>query len=697
MNEQIISSEAMGVLETPKAVRKILDSMIDNRGRSKVEAKPYVCGLFRQEALHDAYQIDLEKCYPDAKSGESVYASSDIYADCDSYGMLSVNSDVRVWLGGEEVFAEHDGIIKGEAEEFGGIYRVKVKFKRGKNKLIIKKLKTDKGFNLTVRCSFVLYPQRWSDDYLLCLKATIPCGDFKGFEGFSVSELSEDFFAEDLEKAEVCCFPKKHSYENSFDFKRLYDEGKGRIAYAYTVAGANTQIKIRALSECRVIVNGDVTASLSMGESKSVELKKDDVLLVKSFEGEKWGFEADKNTDFVIPDVNCEERWLCIGPFFTENGSIGERFGVEDKISLKNPYYNGRGESVFWRFNSENLWLRLYTESKFFGQWFYAIMVGLMGIRRSAEVLEDAEAMDYYLSSVRVMSEYFDYAQYDFKKFGSVHLIPRCVKLDTWDDIGTVGMCLCDAYKITSDPNMKRLIDIMAQRIGGVPTFEDGTFYRIHTMWADDFYMSSSFLTRLCELTGDEKYIKMLITQLRGYKKRLWIEEEKIFSHIYFPKEGVMSRVPWGRGNGWVMVSLTEILLHCHDETLRSEALELYREFVGGVVKNQDECGMWHQVLNRPDSYIETSCSAMFALCIARGVNNGWLDKSYSKFAKRAWEGILKRAVDKDGHLYGVCLGSGCHMQAEYYFNIPTHKNDDHGTGIVLAAGCEIIEMEKNI
>ena len=106
---------------------------------------------------------------------------------------------------------------------------------------------------------------------------------------------------------------------------------------------------------------------------------------------------------------------------------------------------------------------------------------------------------------------------------------------------------------------------------------------------------------------------------------------------------------------------------------------------------------MWHQVLNRPDSYIETSCSAMFTLAIARGVNNGWLDKSYAAVACKAWEAILKRAVDKDGNLYGVCLGSGCHMQAEYYFNIPTHKNDDHGTGIVLAAGCEIIRMTEKI
>jgi rhamnogalacturonyl hydrolase YesR len=209
--------------------------------------------------------------------------------------------------------------------------------------------------------------------------------------------------------------------------------------------------------------------------------------------------------------------------------------------------------------------------------------------------------------------------------------------------------------------------------------------------------MSSSFLTRLYEMTGDSKYSDILLTQLAGYKKRLWMEDEKLFSHIYFPEEEKASRVPWGRGNGWVMVSLTEILIHCNDENLRSEALMLYKLFVDGVVKNQDECGMWHQVLNRPDSYIETSCSAMFALTIARGVNNGWLDKGYAKYAVKAWEGILKRAVDNNGDLYGVCLGSGCHMQAEYYFNIPTHKNDDHGTGIVLAAGCEIIRMIEKV
>ena len=111
----------------------------------------------------------------------------------------------------------------------------------------------------------------------------------------------------------------------------------------------------------------------------------------------------------------------------------------------------------------------------------------------------------------------------------------------------------------------------------------------------------------------------------------------------------------------------------------------------------QSPGGLWRQVLNREEeaSYPETSCTAMFLLAFARGVKNGWLDDSYLPAIRSAWNGLMNSSVDREGNVYGVCMGSGCAMEAEYYFDIPTIKNDDHGTGVVLAAASELYDLEQ--
>ena len=50
------------------------------------------------------------------------------------------------------------------------------------------------------------------------------------------------------------------------------------------------------------------------------------------------------------------------------------------------------------------------------------------------------------------------------------------------------------------------------------------------TMWADDLYMSVPFLVRYSQFTGDQKYLDDAANQFFGFKKRLFMPEEKIMS-----------------------------------------------------------------------------------------------------------------------------------------------------------------------
>jgi rhamnogalacturonyl hydrolase YesR len=155
--------------------------------------------------------------------------------------------------------------------------------------------------------------------------------------------------------------------------------------------------------------------------------------------------------------------------------------------------------------------------------------------------------------------------------------------------------------------------------------------------------------------------------------------------------------VPWGRGNGWTIFSLSELLAvlpKTHPKW--PEVLKFFRELAEGYLALQDKDGMWHQVLTHPDSYPESSCTSMFAYAFARGVRFGWLQKPqpYVKAVFKAWEGLNKISIDKGGNIYGVCRGSEFSFSPEYYKKeLPWNLNDTHGVGIVLLAGVEVLKL----
>ena len=167
--------------------------------------------------------------------------------------------------------------------------------------------------------------------------------------------------------------------------------------------------------------------------------------------------------------------------------------------------------------------------------------------------------------------------------------------------------------------------------------FEDKVINRVETMWSDDLFMSCPFLVRLGLLSGKEEHFDMAYTQLSGFFKRMFIEENKLFSHIFFVKEQEKSNVPWGRGNGWVMVAMADFLENV-PKTYKhyDDVLRMFTEMSRGVANAQDERGMWHQVLDHHESFIESSCTAMFLFALSKGVKLGLLDNKYVENAKRA-------------------------------------------------------------
>ena len=663
----------MGINEE---IRLIADRMLELRRPAQVEYHPYRKQDFISfEDILSYMRIDLMKLYPNAKDGEYAYIKTILRSSADYDITIRVRGNAKVIFNGKVVY-EYE---KQPAEQ----YDILTHADEGDNELIFVCRCSDGNFGVDFVPSVRHYPGMWAKDYLLNIQALCPITDFEGEEGAAVSGL----FASENDFDGQYIYPQNGSDNNQIRFNDIFPDVGGDIGYAYTECVSDTELKIKRLSECRIFVNGTERIGRAY-------LKKGDKVLIVSRRSGQWGFVYEPSEGIGIPFMRSSrsggDKWLTLAGF-----NEGESFEVQ----FEKPYNTAGGRRIFWKLESKNDYLRPYVNSCFYAQWFYAVMVGHYGLKKAGEALREKRYTDYFLSSMSDMARFYMYMQYEHDRFGMPSFMQRAAKPVNLDSIGTMGMNMCELYnsRHTGDALACALRLYEAMR-GNIPVFEDGTFNRLETMWSDDTFMSCPFLVRLGNILGDRKISDFAAKQLMGFKKKLYMSDKKIFSHIYFVKEQTASRVPWGRGNGWVFVTLSDALELMPDATAyKSELSELFREFADGIRRLQGENGLWRQILDRSDSYEETSCTAMFIIGMCKGVRIGLLDRSYIENIKKAHSGIMETAVDKEGNVYGVCMGSSCSIEPEYYMRLGTVANDDHGTGIILWALNEIKKLNIDI
>jgi len=268
-------------------------------------------------------------------------------------------------------------------------------------------------------------------------------------------------------------------------------------------------------------------------------------------------------------------------------------------------------------------------------------------------------------------------------------------------DFGAMGASIMDIYEKIKRPDYKEYIENGATRITkGQERLEDGTLVRTFphemTIWADDLYMSVPFLVRLGRFTGDNKYYDDAIHQVLKFSDYLWDEGREIYWHCCYSDLKRNGVAHWGRCNGWVMLAQVHLLnILPKDYPKRDLIIKNLEKQIIGISKYQGPDGLWHQILDRSDSYTESSCSAMFVYGIAMAVNEGWIDKRYSSIAVRGWNGLIKEKILPDGQVKDICVGTGIEDDMVFYYQRPARTNEKHGFGPVIDAGIEIIRLKN--
>lgn len=244
---------------------------------------------------------------------------------------------------------------------------------------------------------------------------------------------------------------------------------------------------------------------------------------------------------------------------------------------------------------------------------------------------------------------------------------------------------------------------------------DDRIFARIrphyNTVWLDDMYMGIPALAWYGCLKGDVKSIQDAVKQVRAFKSRMWLPEHKLFRHGWVEEMTPHPFFPWGRANGWALLTLCEVLdamQQSHDALARAGkkdyadydadrgfVLDLLRQHVEGLCALQDKTGFWHQLLNDPTSYLETSATAIYTYCLAHAICEGWIDAlAYGSQTLVAWNAVATKINDR-GQVEGTCVGSGMGFDAAFYCHRPVHPMAAHGYGPVVWAGSEVIRMLK--
>jgi unsaturated rhamnogalacturonyl hydrolase len=197
-------------------------------------------------------------------------------------------------------------------------------------------------------------------------------------------------------------------------------------------------------------------------------------------------------------------------------------------------------------------------------------------------------------------------------------------------------------------------------------------------MWIDDMYMIISLQTQAYRATGDRVYLDRAALEMVVYLDTLQ-QRNGLFYHA--------PDVPffWGRGNGWVASGMTEILRELpQSHPRRARILEGYRKMMATLLKYQDANGMWHQLIDKPDAWPETSCTGMFTFAMITGVKNGWLDeKTYGQAARKGWLGLITY-LNQDGDVREVCEGTNKKNEMQYYLDRKRNVGDFHGQAPIL-------------
>lgn len=351
--------------------------------------------------------------------------------------------------------------------------------------------------------------------------------------------------------------------------------------------------------------------------------------------------------------------------------------------------------------------------------WLYPWGVTLYGLRCSTEVTGDKVVADFVAMHNRICARYFVWLQEMARHYAGSPVVEEfrrgtrlrfLLRLANSNDCGAMGNQMLDGIlrnpgheAVEEHKVLAHIADWILRRQHRLP---DGTFlWRAEqtegqtvglgdVVWSDDLFMNCPFLVRWARYTGDPRFIDEAAKQIVR-QAGLMQDGDGIWAHGFFWSRQTPAPFKWGRANGWAMLATVEVLAALPEvHPQRPALLKSLTALVDGLRRYQAPDGRWRQILDRAETWQETSSSAMFAFGIARAVNRGWIDRAYLPVAWRAFQGVAAQIMP-EGAIKGCCTGTDISLHLQYYLDRPRPDDEPHGPGPLLLAATELLRVNN--
>jgi rhamnogalacturonyl hydrolase YesR len=216
------------------------------------------------------------------------------------------------------------------------------------------------------------------------------------------------------------------------------------------------------------------------------------------------------------------------------------------------------------------------------------------------------------------------------------------------------GAAYWHAGQITGDREIRDaangLLDWILHK---APRAADGTLYHVFDhlqVWSDGFNGAPPFLA----YTG---HYDEALRQIDGFRKRLWDPQKKLLAHIWDDAPNAHNtKEYWGGGNGWAAAGLARVIrsLPADRKNDRQQLATFVADIVDGCLAHQRPDGLFHDVIDRPDTFVEVNLAQMLAFAIYTGISGGWLPQHYRDAAERM-RNAARGKMDSLGYVQSVC------------------------------------------
>ena len=208
--------------------------------------------------------------------------------------------------------------------------------------------------------------------------------------------------------------------------------------------------------------------------------------------------------------------------------------------------------------------------------------------------------------------------------------------------------------------------------------------------WVDDMYMVGSLQVQAYKALNDPLYLDRAALQIISYVDSLQRPNGLFYHRPDAPHY-------WGRGNGWGAAAMGELLTVLpEDHQYYNGIVAAYTNMMNGLLDYQGEDGMWHQLLDNPESFAEPSCTGMFLFAMITGVDRGILPaEQYIPAIEKAWNALTTDFVNEKGEVIDVCMWTNAKKRVGYYLRRPRITGDYHGQAAVLWASTAMLRLQQ--